>query len=136
MQLAFTLAAVAAGLAFGGLAGFKIGEGVRGSRSTYWALNILVVLGCAVLDFAGLVAGRYWLAYSAIGLMAGLITGMKYGYVDSMRVWRDTGPAESLAGAPDESPSSESENAADETPTGPSSEPPAESAEESASLAG
>jgi hypothetical protein len=128
MGLAFTLAAVAAGLAFGGLVGFKIGEAVRGSRWTYWALNISVVLGCAVLDFAGLVAGRYWLAYSAIGLMAGLITGMKYGYVDSMRVWRGAGPDDPLAGAPDEAQSSEGVTTAAETPA----EVPPESAEESA----
>jgi len=56
-------------------------------------MNVAAVLGCAILDFAGLASGTYWLAFSAIGLMAGLITGMKYGYVDSMRIWRDPGSA-------------------------------------------
>jgi hypothetical protein len=50
-------------------------------------MNLTAILGCAALDFAGLVLGLYWLAYGAVGLMGGLITGMKYGYVDSMRIW-------------------------------------------------
>jgi hypothetical protein len=86
--LAITLAAVAAGLVGGGLAGYRMGEIVRGSRRSYWVMNVGVLLVCAVLDFTGLVLGRPWLAYGALGLMAGLITGMKYGYSDSIRVWQ------------------------------------------------
>jgi hypothetical protein len=67
-------------------------------------MNAAVVVGCAALDFAGLATGRYWLAYSAVGLMCGLITGMKYGFSDSIAVWRmqaDKGaPAEETADAP------------------------------------
>ncbi len=51
-------------------------------------MNVGALLGCAALDLTGLVLGRQWLAYGALGLMAGLITGMKYGYSDSIGVWR------------------------------------------------
>jgi hypothetical protein len=100
VELVLTLGGVAAGLVFGGLVGHRIGERVRGRRRAYWALNVAVVLGCAGLDFAGLAMGSYWLAVSAIGLMAGLITGMKYGYVDSMRIWRNSTAAETSQVAP------------------------------------
>jgi hypothetical protein len=61
-------------------------------------MNAAVVIGCAALDFAGLATGRYWLAYSAVGLMGGLITGMKYGFSDSIAVWR----MQAVKGAPTE----------------------------------
>ena len=85
------LVGLAVGLGCGGLAGYRIGASIRGRRRAYWSLNVAVVLGCAALDFAGLVSGVNWLAYLALGLMGGLITGMKYGYVDSMRVWQEPG---------------------------------------------
>ncbi len=87
MSLALTLSAVAAGLALGGLAGFRFGGGIQ-SRGGYWAANAAAVLGCMLLDFAGLMTGRYWVAYAALGLMGGLITGLKYGYVGSTGGWR------------------------------------------------
>jgi hypothetical protein len=102
--LALTLACVAVGLVCGGLAGFWLGSRIRGERRVYWSLNAAAVVGCALLDFVGLVTGRYWLAYSALGLMGGLITGMKYGFVDSIRVWQDPGPAEIPANEPTDAP--------------------------------
>ena len=87
MGLVLTLSAVAAGLIVGGLAGYRIGGGIQ-SRGGYWAANVAVVLGCMALDFAGLMTARYWLAYSALGLMGGLITGLKYGYVGSTGGWQ------------------------------------------------
>jgi hypothetical protein len=87
VSLALTLSAVAAGLVVGGLAGLRFGGGIQ-SRGGYWAANVTAVLGCMLLDFAGLMTGRYWIAYSALGLMGGLITGLKYGYVGSTGGWR------------------------------------------------
>jgi hypothetical protein len=109
VDLALTLVAVAAGLLGGGIAGYRAGERVRGSRRWYWWMNAAVLLGCAALDFTGLVLGRPWLAYGALGLMAGLITGMKYGYSESMRVWRapDTADEGASSEADDASPAAE-----------------------------
>jgi hypothetical protein len=96
------LSAVAAGLALGGLAGLRIGGGIQ-SRRGYWTINIAVVLGCMVLDFAGLMAGRYWVAYSALGLMGGLITGVKYGFIGSTGGWRPAGTSAPPASEGEES---------------------------------
>jgi hypothetical protein len=93
VSLALTLSAVAAGLVVGGLAGYRIGGHIQ-SRGGYWTANFAAVLGCMALDFAGLVTARYWVAYSALGLMGGLITGLKYGRVASMGGW---GSAETSA---------------------------------------
>jgi hypothetical protein len=72
-------------------------------------MNVTAVLGCAVLDFVGLASGRQWLAYSALGLMGGLITGLKYGHSDSIRPSRASSetdaPADVAAGASADVPS-------------------------------
>lgn len=104
LMLVLTIVGVVAGLLGGGVGGYRLGRGVRGRRRAYWTLNVAVVLGCAVLDFAGLVLGQDALAYSAVGLMGGLITGMKYGYVDSMRVWGGAGAIEAASDAAEEEP--------------------------------
>ena len=88
MGLVVTIASVGGGLVCGGLAGLWLGEHSR-SRRTYWAANALALIGCAALNFAGLVSGNSWLAYGALGLMGGLITGLKYGRVHAMGGWKD-----------------------------------------------
>ena len=104
MDLIFILVGVVIGLGCGGLAGYRLGTSIRGRHRAYWSLNVAVVLVCASLDFAGLVLGVSWLAYSALGLMGGLITGMKYGYVDSMRVWQEPSSTELPSDVSDQSP--------------------------------
>jgi len=115
MSLAGRIVGIVLGLALGGLAGFALGERFRGRTRVYWTMNIVAVLGCAALDYVGLVSGRYWLAYSAVGLMGGMITGLKYGYSDSiaMRSSPDVAdaptdeaedaPEDSFSASPDES---------------------------------
>lgn len=117
MDVVGRVVGIMTGVAVGGLAGFWIGGRVRGQRRAYWALNVVAVLACAAIDFAGLALGRPWLAYSAVGLMGGLITGMKYGYSDAMRIWRPT----DSDGAPADIPAQSS--------TDSSTEPAAECAE-------
>jgi hypothetical protein len=41
-----------------------------------------------VADFIGLMLGWPWLAYGSLGAMGGAITGLKYGYSESIGVWR------------------------------------------------
>jgi hypothetical protein len=84
LNLAGRLVGIVLGLAAGGFAGFALGGRFRGRPRAYWTMNVVAVLGCAALDYAGLASGRYWLAYSAVGLMGGMITGLKYGYSDSI----------------------------------------------------
>jgi len=88
MALLASIVAVLVGLLGGIFGGLKVGARVRGRARVYWALNALVVIVCMLLDFAGLVTGQLWLALGAVGLMGGSITGLKYGYSESIGVWR------------------------------------------------
>lgn len=88
MSLLVTIVAVVVGLVGGIFGGLKAGELVRGRARAYWALNGVVVVVCMLLDFAGLATGQLWLAVGAIGLMGGGITGLKYGYSESIGIWR------------------------------------------------
>ncbi len=88
MQLVAVIAAVMVGLLGGIFGGLKFGEMVRGRPRTYWLLNGAAVLAFMVLDFIGLATGQLWLALGAVGLMGGTITGLKYGYNESIGIWR------------------------------------------------
>jgi len=94
MTLVTTVLGVALGLALGGFVGLRWGRRFRARRKAYWTLNVAVVLGCAALDLLGLTVGNPVLAYAALGLMGGLITGMKYGYSDGLREWHDSPTAD------------------------------------------
>ena len=96
MLLFAGVVAVLFGLLGGIFGGLKVGGRVRGRARVYWSLNALVVVVCMLLDFAGLVTGQLWLALGAVGLMGGSITGLKYGYSESIGVWRTV---DSLTGA-------------------------------------
>jgi hypothetical protein len=80
--------AVLIGLLGGFWAGFNLGAKVRGLPRRYWALNAAAILVCMLADFAGLVLGWPPLAYGALGLMGGSLTGLKYGYSESIGIWR------------------------------------------------
>lgn len=88
MQLFAVIVAVMLGLLGGLFAGLKAGEGVRGRPRAYWLLNGAAVLVFMVLDFVGLATGQLWLALGSVGLMGGAITGLKYGYNESIGLWR------------------------------------------------
>jgi len=76
------------GLLGGIWAGYKLGEHVRGNPGRYWAWNAAAFVGCILLDLAGLALGQYWLTVASMGLLAGLITGLKYGYSESIGIWK------------------------------------------------
>lgn len=88
MPLLAGVVAVLVGLLCGIFGGLNVGSRVRGHAGVYWSLNAVVVIVCMLLDFAGLVTGQLWLALGAVGLMGGSITGLKYGYSESIGVWR------------------------------------------------
>lgn len=79
---------VSFGLLGGIGAGLALGEVVRGRPRRYWVLNVAAVAACMAADFAGLVLGWSPLAYGALGAMGGALTGLKYGYSESVGVWR------------------------------------------------
>jgi hypothetical protein len=87
VTLVLVVVGVAAGLAMGGVAGWRGGKWAVGFPDRYWTLNAAAFLGALGLDIAGLFLRQPWLSYGALGLMAGLITGLKYGYSPELRLW-------------------------------------------------
>jgi hypothetical protein len=115
VRVAGIAAGIAAGFLGGVLAGLKAGEWARGSAARYWSLNAAALLGSLALDLVGIYTHRTWLASGSLGLMAGLLTGLKYGYSPPLRL-RESPPADrSGAAAVDEVP--------DEVPADGDSEP-------------
>ena len=87
-----TVLGVIVGLALGGFAGLRGGRWAEGNATRYWSLNAAAFLGSLLLDLAGLFVHAPWLSYGALGLMAGLITGLKYGHSPTLRVWEPPTP--------------------------------------------
>ena len=88
MSAVATTLGVLGGLLIGIFGGLKIGDRIRGNSRAYWLLNGAVFLVGMAIDFTGLVFGQLWLALSALGFIAGSITGLKYGYSESIGLWR------------------------------------------------
>jgi hypothetical protein len=83
---------IVAGLVLGIFGGLRAGAWARGNAVRYWSLNAGAFFGSLGLDILGLFVRQPWLSYGAIGLMAGLITGLKYGYSPTLRVWEPPPP--------------------------------------------
>jgi hypothetical protein len=90
------LAAVA-GIAIGFWAGFAAGSRVSHLRSwVYWTLNLVALAVGLAVDVAGLSMGSLAAATFGIGLFAGAISGLKYGYGRVLGPWK---AADALFGA-------------------------------------
>jgi hypothetical protein len=87
MQLAVAVAATIAGLGLGGAAGWALGKWSAGHRRRFWTLVSACLVASMALNYIGLTSGQKWLALGALGLMAGLLTGLKYGYAPQTRAW-------------------------------------------------
>ena len=87
MLLFLDMAAIAVGLALGGVAGYWIGSRWRGERRILWSIGGAAFASAWVVDLAGQFTGQEWLAIGSIGLMAGLISGIKYGGFPEVRIW-------------------------------------------------
>lgn len=89
METALTVAGGAVGLALGIMGGFKIGALVRGrSGWYYWTLNIAAMVIGVMITTVGLVYAWGWLSIGGMALIAGSLTGLKYGYGKSVGLWR------------------------------------------------
>ncbi len=77
-----------AGLALGVWAGLKWGMAlIDKSSGKYWLANGAMLLAGMVVVVAGQALGAMWFAVAGAGIMAGGITGLKYGYGKSPGVW-------------------------------------------------
>jgi len=70
----------AAGLAIGFAVGFRLGSRARGRRRRYWLLGASAFLGGFAVSFAGTVTARPWATVAGVALIAGGLTGLRYGY--------------------------------------------------------
>ncbi len=67
------------GLAAGGFGGFKAGSALTGRPATFWAVVGLLFAVAVVTMTQALRADALWLAGTALGALAGGLTGLKYG---------------------------------------------------------
>ena len=78
-----------AGLLAGISGGLRWGKSLRDrSEARYWLANAAVMLGGTLVVFVSFYAGQRWLAGAGIGVMAGGITGLKYGLGKTVGLWR------------------------------------------------
>ena len=87
MNFILDVLAIAAGLILGAALGYWIGRKWEHDRRVLWAMGIGAFVFASVLNFAGRLLGQEWLAIGAIGLMAGILSGVKYGGFPDVRVW-------------------------------------------------
>lgn len=88
MEIVVLVVAAIAGLVAGAWLGLRVGERLRRARPwRYWAWNVGALLAGMLIAFLGQVLGALWLAVVGLGLAAGCITGLKYGYGASVGVW-------------------------------------------------
>ena len=79
MHILLDIVAVAVGLVLGGVVGYAIGRRFEDDRTMLWTLGIAAFTTAWVLDLAGRIAGQPEVSFAALGLMAGLVSGVKYG---------------------------------------------------------
>jgi len=86
VALFLDVVAIVAGLVLGAAAGYWIGAKWRDDRRIMWSMALAAFVAASILNFAGQLSGRQWLAIGALGLMAGVITGVKYGGFPEVRL--------------------------------------------------
>ena len=88
MEVVLLIIGSLTGLAAGIWIGLKWGMRLADRPSwRYWAANGVMALAGLVIATAGQFLGAHWFAVSGVGIMAGGITGLKYGYGQSPGVW-------------------------------------------------
>lgn len=87
MSFVFDVIAIAAGLILGALLGYWIGTTWEHDHRVLWVLGACAFVFATVVNLAGRVLGLEWLAVGSIGLMAGILSGVKYGGFPDVRVW-------------------------------------------------
>lgn len=88
MEIVLVIVGAVAGLALGVWAGLKWGVQLsEGSSWRYWVANGVFVIAAISIATIGQMLGQWWLAAAGFGVMAGGITGLKYGYGHSVGIW-------------------------------------------------
>lgn len=89
MEIVAIIVAGAGGLAGGIWGGLKVGERIRDARPwKYWAINGLALVVSLLLLIAAGFSQQLWVWTLVLGAFAGMLTGLKYGYGQSVGLWR------------------------------------------------
>ena len=86
MRVLVDIVAVAVGLVAGAAVGYWIGRRWELQRRVLWTMAGVAFAAAWVVDLGGYIAGRPEVSIGSIGLMAGLVTGVKYGGFSPLRV--------------------------------------------------
>ena len=109
MRVLVDIVAVAIGLAVGVAAGYWIGHRWESNRRMLWTMAGLAFATAWVVDLAGYIAGVPEVAIGSIGLMAGVVTGVKYGGFSPLKALAaPPAPERSDAPAPEDADASQS----------------------------
>ncbi len=74
-----SISAGVTGLASGVAVGLAVGQRYGAVVWRFWVLCVFALVACSALCAAALVLAERWLAVGALGLLGGLLTGLKYG---------------------------------------------------------
>ena len=106
MQLLLDILGMGVGLTLGTWAGFSAGRRFETRRRRLLWLVVPVLAVVWIVDIAGYISARPEISLASLGLMAGLLTGLKYGAFPEIRLWDKSSPrpvaelTEPPAGAP------------------------------------
>lgn len=103
MDLLVVVIAGVAGLALGVVLGLKSGDLIAGGpKWRYWALNLGAFIAGVVMEAVAFVYGLLWLRVGALLWLAGMFTGLKYGFgaVPLARTLRERREAERAHAGP------------------------------------
>jgi hypothetical protein len=98
--LLLSIVAICVGLAVGAWVGYAVGVRLRGRKVLIWVAAGVGLLIVWAVDLVGLVTGHQELSTGSLGLMAGLLTGAKYGAFPSVRFWEKAPPPAPAAPGP------------------------------------
>ena len=89
MDIVLSIVGVTAGFGLSFWAGYRYGERCRRlPDSRYWIANVAGMLLGMVLTMVGSGLGLSWLWIGSLGIMAGSVSGLKYGLGRSVGIWR------------------------------------------------
>jgi hypothetical protein len=78
---------IAVGLTVGIYLGFTVGQRFESRRRLLWWALVPALAIVWTVDLLGLLFARPELSIASLGLMAGMLTGVKYGAFPQIRIW-------------------------------------------------
>jgi hypothetical protein len=84
------LLGIVVGLALGAWTGYALGKRFEARRKRLWWVVGFGFVLAGLIDAAGFAVGSSAITLGSVGLMAGFLTGVKYGGFPEVRIWDNT----------------------------------------------